>query len=460
MITAETLNEANDHGLKVIAGFWVNPIGSLNCSVSPCMYTLNTYNADSNDPGLNVPFDLTNPYITNDILMRFENYVNTFKNRGEILFWTIGNENNLSLNPNDPVQVKAWYSLADQMAKAAHAIEGADHHPVAVVNGDIQFIGDAAAGADDNNMTDVDIWGANTYRGRSFRDYFIQYKNLSAKPLWISEYGIDAWQSCDTTVPAGCDPNNPAGSEDQLDQALWDGDMWDEIAGNGDITIGATVMEYSDEWWKPYDWICANPPYSNYVNGPANAAECHFIHFNFGEGPGSSLSPNSSSFISPSPDHYANEEWWGLMGISNASPEIQADTMTPREAYTTLQKKFLDFRNNTAIASYLILPFNDGNPLNSATITFTWSLGKGVSRYELLIGTSAGGEDVYFRSGTDTSATVSGIPLTGKPLYVQLASYMNGSWQSKNYIFQTVDMPALYSITASAGAGGKIDPSG
>jgi len=459
MITSATLTTAAQYNLKVIAGFWVQPAGYFNCSADPCTYILNIYNGESNDPGLNAPFDLTNAYIRNDILTRFRDYVTAFKDRPEILFWAIGNENNLHLDPNNKAQVRAWYSLVDQMAAAAHQIEGANYHPVAVVNGDLGFIGDAADGADDLSLPHVDIWGTNTYRGRSFADYFIQFKALSAKPLWISEYGIDAWQSCNTTLTSSCDPNNPGppgGFEDQADQALWDGGLWDEIAGNRDITIGATVMEYSDEWWKPDDWICTYYPYNTYAVPIGNASYCHWNHFYFGEGIGSSWPINGDPYSAPSPDNYANEAWWGLMAISNPSPQTQADTLSPRLAYTTLQGKFLDSVNNTALASYLILPLNNGTSLNSTGVSFSWNMGRGVSKYELLIGTASGRSDIYSYSGTATSVLATGIPLTGQTVYVQLGSYINGSWQINNYSFSTI----INTITAIAGTGGTISPSG
>lgn len=389
MITSTTLAKAGSYGLKIIAGFYVGPFGSYRNSI----YTLNTYRGESNDQGLKVPFDITNPYIRNDILLRFEMYVNTFKNDPNILFWSIGNENNLSFDPNlnDPnfnttAQIQGWYSLVNQMAQAAHAIEGANYHPVAVINGDDGFktIGNSTYGADDATFSNVDIWGINTYRGQSFYNYFVQYKSLSTKPLWISEYGIDSWRSCTAANPVNpnCDPNDPSypaaayapaspyqPANDETDQASWDGGLWNEIAGNGDISIGGTVMEYSDNWWQPYDWICNNYPYNTY----GNAAFCQSNHFYFGEGPGSAWS-NTSALSSP--DHYFNEAWFGIMGISNSSPQTQPDTMHPRQAYTTLQG---EFASNAALASYLVSPVK-GTSLSSSSVTFAWSLGRSTLR--------------------------------------------------------------------------------
>jgi hypothetical protein len=470
MITPTTLATAGSpYGLKVIAGFYVGPFGYCTySSTGSCTYTLNTYNGESYDPGLNVPFDITSPYIRNDILMRFEIYVNTFKNNPNILFWAIGNENNLSLEPGNTAQSKAWYSLVNQMAGAAHAIEGANFHPVAADYGDGEFqtIGNSAYGADDNSLPNVDIWGVNIYRGQSFYDFFVQYKSLSKKPLWISEYGIDAWQSCTASNPVSpqCDANDPSYPQaaslppypypsptttsalGESYQAAWDGGLWNEIAGNADVTIGGSIMEYSDEWWKPDDWICLNSNYTKYEPYPTTdpddeAAYCHSNHFYFGFGPGSSWLNESFN----APDKYFNEAWWGLMGISNPSYETQADTMNPRAAYYTLQG---EFASNAALPSYLASPVN-GTTVNSTIVTFTWSLGRGISKYQLLVGTTQGGSDISSNtilatSPTPTSITISNIPLTGQALYVQLASFINGSWQSvTNYTYPTINFSQL-----------------
>ena len=45
----------------------------------------------------------------------------------------IGNENNVELNPNDVNQIRAWYSLANEMAQAGKLMEADSPHPVALV---------------------------------------------------------------------------------------------------------------------------------------------------------------------------------------------------------------------------------------------------------------------------------------------------------------------------------------
>ncbi|GEM_PF-1474790 len=71
-----------------------------------------------------------------------------------------------------------------------------------------------------------------------------------------------------------------------------------------------------------------------------------------------------------------------------------------------------------------------GSTLSGSSATFTWTPGSAIQRFWLFVGTAVGNNDVYGGDqGTNTSATVGGLPTNGKPLYVRLWSYINGAWQ-------------------------------
>ena len=299
-LTTQTLNLAESHGLKVIAGFWINTSGSV-CTPGGIVY--------------DVP-DFANPTVRNDYIDRFVAYVNMFKNHPAILFWAIGNENNLHLDPNNVTQINAWYSLVNDMAREAHEAEGDTYHPVAVINGDLQYIGDPASGATDSAMPYLDIWGANVYRGSSFGTLFNEYTAKSTKPLWIAEYGIDAWYS-ESYI------NSPISQYRADLQDQWDRGLWDQITANKSVAIGATVMEYSDEWWKPTSWV-----------GDSS-------HNFAGTGPVDQNCPPDGipDWYPPFPDHFINAEWFGLVSVA-PNPPYGADLVTPRDVYYSLQNRF------------------------------------------------------------------------------------------------------------------------
>jgi hypothetical protein len=78
-----------------------------------------------------------------------------------------------------------------------------------------------------------------------------------------------------------------------------------------------------------------------------------------------------------------------------------------------------------------------GSKLSGASVQFVWSAGTAVEHYWLFIGTSAGNNDIFGADmGTSgTSATVSGLPTNGKPVYVRVWSYINGAWQWSDATF-------------------------
>jgi hypothetical protein len=136
----------------------------------------------------------------------------------------------------------------------------------------------------------IDVWSFNLYRGPGFARFFDQWGFISTKPMFLGEFGIDAW-------------NSTLNIEDQATQAAWVGQLWDEIARNlsasdpSRTTLGGAVMEFQDEYWK-------TPP------------------FNTQEKTGW----NPPGF----PDGTASEDIWGITTIDRI----------PRQVYFALQVRF------------------------------------------------------------------------------------------------------------------------
>jgi len=259
------LDKAEAGGIKVIMGFWV-------------------------DYGLN----FSDPLVRDDVMDRFERYVQAYKDHPAVLFWAVGNENNFFLGNNSPGD---WYSLANELAQKAKSIESANYHPVAIVNGDLGFIGDSLSGAVDDQLDSIDIWGVNVYRGGlGFNHLFKEYSQKSKKPLWVSEFGVDAYDMQKNSI-------------DERTQARLDKRLWQRIREHSHVTIGATVMAYSDEWWID--------------NGQWNSSAA--TH-NIGGGPGGVQ------------DGFVNEEWWGIMGVEDNGDG--PDQFIPRDVFCALRRGF------------------------------------------------------------------------------------------------------------------------
>lgn len=243
--------------------------------------------------------DLTNAAVRQTIKDEFVAMVAAHKNHPAILMWQIGNELNGSWMYGNPPQL---FSLIDEMAAAAHAEEGAHYHPVSTPLADWNLL--PTIQERDAEVPNLDVWSIQIYRGSTFGSLFADYAALSDKPLFVSEYGIDAYDDVHGAEYASVGPDY---------QAQYAVSLWNEIAAS-EICIGGSIMAYSDEWWKgqsgqsDHAGCPDHDPWAHSACGYANGAH---------------------------PDGYANEEWWGIMRTVNngAGPDI----LQPRGAYTALQ---------------------------------------------------------------------------------------------------------------------------
>ena len=186
----------------------------------------------------------TREVIKNDIIALVERYKNT---KG-LLLWMLGNENNyglywssseiedLPLQNQSDARATYLYSLFGEITAE---IKKRDlDHPVAIANGDVQFIDVIKKEAGN-----IDIFGSNVYRGKSSRDIFQVVKDTMDIPFMYTEFGADAY-------------NAKEKREDDVAQAMYLRDQWQEIYeqsyGKGRVgnAIGGATFQWSDGWWK------------------------------------------------------------------------------------------------------------------------------------------------------------------------------------------------------------------
>ncbi|MCB0518477.1 MAG: glycosidase [Lewinellaceae bacterium] len=178
---------------------------------------------------------------------------NDYKNTPGLLLYLLGNENNYGLFwagaetedfPDSDAERafvgekrgRPMYKLMNEAAVSMKQLDAS--HPVAICNGDVLFIDIVA-----EECKDVDIYGANMYRGVSFGDAFTVVKQKLNKPILITEFGADAFNALDN-------------EEDQYSQAFYDLGNWKEIyenaagLGKAGNSIGGFTFQFSDGWWK------------------------------------------------------------------------------------------------------------------------------------------------------------------------------------------------------------------
>jgi exo-beta-1,3-glucanase (GH17 family) len=202
--------------------------------------------------------------------------VNALKDHPAILMWLLGNE----WNYNGLYTDVPFAQARDRLQRIAAAIHAADpSRPVATVYGEVPSAETIAA------MPAIDLWGLNVYRGIGFGDLFNRWASLSGKPMFLSEYGADAW-----------DARN-GGRENAAAQAEATTALTQALVAKHSIALGGTIFAWSDEWWK--------------APGSPSLQETG------GSAPGGG----------PYPDQTFNEEWWGLVDVDRK----------PRAAYEALK---------------------------------------------------------------------------------------------------------------------------
>ena len=226
--------------------------------------------------------------------------------------WALGNEVNLAQPEGfDPAwSSHAWYTFLNQLAQDVKAVDG--NHPTMTAEGEIPNVwgynvGVTAVGGDDASLSAIDIWGINAYRGKSFQGLIqsLAVSTMTLKPIYMTEFGKDAYR-------------DSVAAEDQDMQASYVSAQYQEInanlsaAGAGSQNlIGASVFEWTDEWWK--------------VN--QNSCFTHDTPVLFSRA-GDTIDPNYQ------------DEWFGITSVSSvdaiSNPAGTARQL--RKSYTALQQ--------------------------------------------------------------------------------------------------------------------------
>ncbi len=325
--------QAEQYGLMVIAGFYID--GSLDLADNPTRDSLKD---------------------------NFRAYVQGYKDRASLLMWSLGGEQNLSNGDNS-----AWYTLANELAQIAYVEEGLNYHPVLIDNANIANVGYLAKSADDNSLSYIDVWGITLYRGRSCGFAFADALSRTHKPVLVTEFGVDAYDNINR-------------QEDQSSQLDWDKDIYNETVA-GENCIGASVMAYSDEWWK---W----------------ADGSKWVH----DTNGWEVLPGTF------PDNFTNEEFYGIMSVEDDGENI--DKVHTRQAYYTLQERF--FRTGRSFINIVRLdaPAGVNASITETDVNLTWNAVTGASGYNIYRSQESAGAFVRVNPLpiTTTNYTDSGLP--------------------------------------------------
>ncbi|MEM6533453.1 MAG: glycoside hydrolase family 2 TIM barrel-domain containing protein [Myxococcota bacterium] len=201
-----------------------------------------------------------------------------------ILMWVVGNEWNYNgLYFFDLGEPGGFERTRARVRAATERVKSLDDRPVVTIYGEIPATELIAS------LPRVDVWSLNVYRGASFFDLFDVWESRSDKPMFLGEYGADAYNA----LLPGPDPDSQAYATRVLTEELRDNHV-----SQGGVASGGTIFSWADEWWKD----SSGSPWEQDAGG-------------FAPGGG------------PYPDRTFNEEWWGIVDIDR----------NPRPAYDALQ---------------------------------------------------------------------------------------------------------------------------
>lgn len=256
--------------------------------------------------------DYSNPLVKELLLKETKEMVQEYQNTPGLLLYLLGNENNYGLfwrgadTEDIPVEDREstrdasfMYKLFNEATLAMKSVS--QNHPIAICNGDLLFKELIA-----QECTDIDILGINVYRGSSFTDLYDQSKNTFDKPVMLTEFGADAY-------------NTQASQEDQEYQAKVLVSNWKEIyanaagMGKSGNSLGGFTFQFSDGWWKTGQTVNLDEhdPTASWSNGG-------YLN-DFVEG-----------------ENNMNEEWFGICakGLTNERGTYE---LYPRAAYYALK---------------------------------------------------------------------------------------------------------------------------
>lgn len=261
--------------------------------------------------------DYSDTKTKNLLLSEVEAMANEYKNTPGLLMFLLGNENNYGLfwagaeTEDFPEEEEKMKFIGESRGRPMYKLmnEGAikiksvnSNLPVAICNGDLLFAEIIA-----EECKDVDIYGTNMYRGKSFSDAFERVKKELDMPILFTEFGADAF-------------NAVSNQEDQKMQAFYMVENWKEIyqnaagLGKAGNAIGGFTFQFSDGWWK---------------YGQTKNLEVHDNNASWSNG-GYYLDLEGSN-------NNMNEEWFGICAKGPTNSE-GLYTLYPRAAYYSLKE--------------------------------------------------------------------------------------------------------------------------
>lgn len=245
--------------------------------------------------------DYTDPMQRKNMLEDLKKMILEFKDEPYILFWILGNENDMQgsyenstfNNTNARLYPEAYAKFVNEAAKMIHKLD--PNHPVGISNGSLRLMKYY-----NKYSPEIDIVGMNAYMGsHGFGTLWNGIKIDFDRPVVITEYGVDCYNQNKQII-------------DEDFQARYHWGCWRDMVNNsfGNKGAGNSIGGFAYSWLDAW-WLCGKTDEHDIEKGAWRA---------------------------PTNDTWMNDEWLGICGQGNgkASPFLRQ----LRKVYYMYQKEW------------------------------------------------------------------------------------------------------------------------
>jgi uncharacterized protein (TIGR03437 family) len=232
------------------------------------------------------------------ILEDFRRYAGQLQASQRVIAIVLGNELADNYNSKFAGVPADFYSLLQEAAMILKASFGDTAPLLTTAVAGAADIGQAVLGTRDIDLPGLSFWSINANRGSSIGGFFSEAGSKTAKPVLVSEFGVDAFDTQRQVEDAA----SQAAALHSLAKELAT-----EAAQPDSAVIGGVWFGWSDEWWR----------------GSAGAA----VH-----GTGGTLETGVS-------DGFWNPAWFGLFGVT-ATDQPGLDSLRARPTFAALASEW------------------------------------------------------------------------------------------------------------------------